>query len=362
MGAIYKRGKVFWLKYYRNGQPFRESAHTEKESEAKRLLRLREGQVAEGRFPGLKVERIRFDELAEDYLTDYRVNAKKSLNRAERSVKQLKKHFGGIRVVDITTSRVTAHISSRQQEGAANATINRELAALKRLLSLGAKHTPPKVLNRPYIPLLKENNARTGFFERAEFLALRDALPHEIKAVATLAYFSGWRKQEILGLQWGQVDLINRTATLEVGTTKNGQGRILFLNNELHPLLVLQRQATPPGCPWVFHRDGERIKDFRGGWAKACGQAKLGERLFHDFRRTAIRNMVRAGIPERVAMEVSGHKTRSVFERYNIVNEADLRKAADRLFDYHQNAAGTISGTIDTTDTPTPSNPQQIIQ
>lgn len=340
MGMIYKRGQIYWIKYYRAGKPYRESIHSDKETDAKRLLKLREGQVAENRFPGLRMEKIRFDELIKDFLNDYRVNSKKSLRRAEQSAGHLKKCFGGMRAMDITTDRINAYILQRQEEGAENGTINRELAALKRTFSLASQMTPPKVTSIPYIPHLEENPARQGYFEHNEYLALRKALPPYLRPVITMAYCTGMRRQEALSLQWSQVDLMEGKITLKPQDTKNKESRVIFMEGELLEVIHFQRALRDskfPECPWVFfNEEGKRIGSFRKSWATACEATGLEGRLLHDFRRTAIRNMVRAGIPERVAMMISGHRTRSVFERYNIVNEEDLKKASRRVKEYHQ--------------------------
>ena len=136
------------------------------------------------------------------------------------------------------------------------------------------------------------------------------------------------------------------TVRLEAGETKNDAARNLVLNGELRALLKAQLSSRHLGCSYVFHNEGERIRDFRGAWESSCNAAKVQGKLFHDLRRTGVRNNVRAGIPERVAMMISGHKSRSVFERYNIVDPRDLEDAAAKQEAYLAGLADTNSSTI----------------
>jgi integrase len=344
MGHIYRRKGVLWIKYYRNGKPYYESSHSGKKAVATQLLKRREGEISKGELPGICFDRVRFDELAQDFLTDYRINKRKSLDKAERLVKHLAKAFGGMRATEITTAKVKNYIEDRMEEDLANASINRELAALKRMFHLGARCTPSKVGQVPFIPMLKESNVRKGFFEHVEYLTLKTSLPEELRPLIAFAYFSGWRKGEILGLTWDMVDLWNGIVRLNPGETKNDEARTLYLDEELMKEMHSLHTSRNLGCPYVFHRAGKPIRDFREAWDAACIKAGLWEmekdangnevkaptKLFHDFRRTAVRNMVRSGIPEGVAMKISGHKTRSVFDRYNIVSDNDLRLAAQK--------------------------------
>jgi integrase len=180
---------------------------------------------------------------------------------------------------------------------------------------------------------LPERNARQGFFEQEEFEAMVEHLPTYLKDFVRFAYLSGWRKGEISQLQWADVDRKAHVIRLRPDTSKTQEGRVLVLDEELWNLLE-RRWQEQASVPWVFHRKGAQIGDFKKAWRTACRKGGVPGKLFHDLRRTAVRNMVRAGVPERVAMAVSGHKTRSIFDRYNIVNEQDLREAMVRTRRY----------------------------
>ena len=205
--------------------------------------------------------------------------------------------------------------------------------------------------------MLKENNIRKGFFEHGEFLALRNALPDHMKSFATFGYRIGWQDTEITGLTWSDVDLKNGIVTLKVGETKNDDARTVYLDDELKLIFEKQweyRKSHKKLMPHVFLNKSctGPIVDFRKAWKEAYRKVGLGYGykvsleyvkkwqdklwsgpIFHNFRRTAIRNMVRSGIPERVAMMISGHKTRSVFDRYSIVSDSDLKLAAQKASD-----------------------------
>jgi integrase len=166
--------------------------------------------------------------------------------------------------VDITTNRVRAYAAMRQGEGAANASINRELAALKRMFSLAVQDG--RLGTMPFIPTLEEDNVRQGFVDHAAFEALRKNLPEYLKDPVTFLYLSGWRLGEMKALEWRDV---------------------LPLSGELLEIMERAHAKRRLDCPYVFHRDGEAIGDFRKAWSNACKASGLGRTLVHDLRRTS---------------------------------------------------------------------------
>jgi integrase len=298
---------------------------------------------------------VKYEELANDLLIDYKNNGRKSLQMVEFNLEHLSDYFAGRKAKHITADLIRRYIAWRKKQEThykrppANATINRELAALRRMFVLGKQ--AGKVSHIPFIQRLQEDNVRKGFFTHYEYLRLREMLPEYLRPVVAFAYYTGMRKGEILSLLWEQIDLYEGTVRLEVGTTKNKQARTVALPPDLIEELRHQRQLRDkyfPGCPYVFfnYSTGKKIKDFRSVWKTATKKAGLEGRLFHDFRRTGVRNLIRAGVPERVAMAISGHKTRTVFDRYNIVSEEDLQEASVKMQRYLRSEEGKIKDKV----------------
>lgn len=180
MGCVFTRGNIQWIKYYRNGQPLYESSHSTKREDAKHLLKVREGEIANGNVPAKLFEKVLLEEILDDLLVEYRVKKRKNLVNAERYVRRLKDFFPGWKANRIQTSDAQRYIEQRQKDGRADASINRDLAALKKAFSLALRQTPPRVQRMPYVPTLKEDNVRTGFLEREEYLKLKAALPFPV--------------------------------------------------------------------------------------------------------------------------------------------------------------------------------------
>jgi integrase len=338
MGQIRKRGGVYWIRYYNNGRRIEESARTSKHEEARDLLRLREGDISKGVPVTAASTKLTFDAAAADVVTDYTVNQKRSTPEVERRIKlHLAPFFKGRRLASITSTDLRKFTAARLEAKASHAEINRELAIVRRAFRLAA--ADDKYHGRiPKFPMLQERNTRQGFFDDVTVAAVLDHLPESVQPVVRFAYITGWRVQsEILPLEWRHVDMKAEEIRLEPGTTKNQAGRVFPFTDALRALLQAQLteqealKAKGVICRSVFHRNGRPIKGFRASWASACTAAGYPGRIPHDLRRSAVRNMERAGLSRSVAMQLTGHKTEAVYRRYAITSEADLREGVDRL-------------------------------
>jgi integrase len=244
--------------------------------------------------------------------------------------------FGARMAGNLTKECVDAYIERRVAQSARNATINRVTGILARAYRL-SKRQPPEIQH------LTENNARKGFFERAEFEVVARNLPPDLSDFCRFGYLTGWRKSEISSLRWADLEG-DTTIHLRPENSKNREGRSIPIAGELVALLERRRKARVIGdrlSEWVFHRDGRRILEFRKSWAAACKRAGCSK-LFHDLRRSAVRDMIRSGVPQSVAMDISGHKTVSMFKRYNITDQRDKAAAFERLGEYHESAAKKV--------------------
>ncbi len=331
---------MLWLKYRdARGVLRQQSSGTSDVAEARRQLKRLEGDAVAGKVTASRADKVTISDLANDLRAEYAANVRRSAKRLEGSLGHVLDALGHHRAIQLTTAEVTAY-TLRQQAGAANATVNRELAALKRMFTLALKGE--KISRRPYIEMLKENNVRTGFFEIEAYQAVRRHLPDDLRAVVDFAYITGWRmKSEILPLEWRQVDFEAGTVRLEVGTTKSGEGRTFYLTPELRACLEGQWGRRAIGVPYVFHRAGQPIKNLRRAWKSACRAAGVPGAIPHDFRRTAVRNLERAGVLRSTAMAMVGHKTEAIYRRYDIVDAGMLREGAAKLAALH---AGQGSG------------------
>lgn len=307
------------------------------EAEAQRFLKQRLKQIHGGTFVGPREERVTVTELLDDLVVHLQTRGKKAVGSLVSHLKPVREFFALDRAVNVTTTGVERYQRTRLDAGKARATVNRETGALKQAFNLAVKRTPPRLTRVPHIPMLTEDNARQGFFEPDEFERVAAGLPAHIADVARFAYLSGWRRGEILPLRWESVDRQAREVRLR--TSKSGKPRTLPLAGDLCELVERRWQAreytTSQGMTalseFVFHAgNGRAIVDFKRSWATACAEAGAPAKLFHDLRRTAVRDMIRAGVPQSVAMRISGHRTAAIFLRYDITSEDDKIAALER--------------------------------
>ena len=345
-----KTAAVWWIEFWRDGRQHRESSKSRNVSEARKLLKQRFGEIANGSFVARDAEHTTFEDLRRLIRDDYEKNGR-DVKHLDTVLNRLRETFADLRAADITTDKISAYQAAQKRAGYANATINREMAALKRGFRLA--HRAGRVATIPYIDMLNEDNARKGFFERHQLETLLTYLPEYLAPVFRVAYVTGWRvKSELLTRQWRHVDFDGGWLRIEPGEDKNRSGRMFPFTTELREVLEKQQTLVEAlerrrgrRVPWIFPApDGVAIKPYNQEWRAAWKASKLVQ-IPHDFRRTAVRNLERAGVPRSAAMAMVGHRTESMYRRYAIVEEGMLQEAAEKLsvFQLRQDATLKVS-------------------
>lgn len=350
----YKNGKLLatWWCAYKvpgNPKPVRESTRTADETAAKRFLEGRIRETGMCRVVGPMAERTKWADLERLIRDDYRLKGRRSARDLENSLRHLRAVFEHYKAPQITSLAIAHYAADRLGAGAAPGSVNRELAALKRTLRLALKHGAVGTV--PYIEMLPENNARQAVFTYAEFAALRDAMPAEAhRDFLAALYHTGVRRTQMALLEWR--DIFAEHALMRGETTKNGEAHKLPLRGEFGAVIARARERRRLDCRFVFHCDGQPLvygegslhPNFRQAWEAALKAAGLEGRWLHDLRRSAATNLARAGVPEQVAMRITGHKSMGMYRRYNIVDEDSVAAALERQEQYVGELAAKISG------------------
>jgi integrase len=264
---------------------------------------------------------------------EYEVQGRASARTAKWHIAPVLKRFGDLDVEALTPAMVEGYKLARLRENAARGTINNELALLRRAFNLAIEQG--LIESRPRIRTLRNDSVRTGFLEPTQFqklVAALEVLDRDVADLVTFLYGLGWRRSEAAGLRWSECDPVRGMIQLPANRVKNRTPRTVRLGEELRELL--QRRFAERKGDFVFHRDGKRISDFRYIWRRAAagiGQPKL---LAHDMRRAFARNALAAGLDQRLIMEIAGWKTRSIFDRYRIVDEAEMSRGLDAVSEY----------------------------
>ncbi len=328
----------WYIEFVAGNRTIREATEFTNRTDAAEFLKKRMSDALGGKI--VLSRKVEFDDLRDLIITDYTNNGRKSLGDLKTTrLPRLDAVFEGTKAIDITTTSVERYKTLRLKEKAAPATVNRELASLKRMFRLAIRQGI--VATMPYIAMLAEHNVRKGFFELDQFQAILKNLPAEFQPLFELAYITGWRiRSELLTRQWRHVDFSGKGwLRIDAGEAKDATaGREFQFTTWMRDALERQRKfiskvekRTGAVIPWVFCRpDGVRIHTFCEPWGKACKATGI-DRIPHDFRRTAVRNLERAGVPRTTAMAMIGHKTESIYRRYSIVDQAMLEMGTSKL-------------------------------
>jgi integrase len=325
-------GRAWWIEYYDHDKRLRRERIGPNKAAAEQRYREVMSARTEGRYIKKSPDaRTLFKDLAAWYLDLPEVKVKRSYDRDQLTMNKLIPFFGDRLLKDITPAQVEAYRQKRLSEPSgrtpttltAPATVNREIACFKTIFSKAMKNGKAERNPAQGIKLLKEHNERDRVLSHEEYTRLLAHCSTHLRPIVKVAYHTGMRQGEILNLTWDQVDLKERFIRLRPEDTKTNEGRLVPLN---HGLVEMFR-AMPRGLPGVpvFTYQGKSVEAVRRSFATACKKAGIEDFTFHDLRHTAINNWRLQGHDYFRIMAASGHKTMSVFKRYNTVSKDELQ-------------------------------------
>lgn len=289
--------------------------------------------------------RATVNDLFDLVVEDYERRRLKSLQSLKSRLKHLRPALGEWAAHIVTETEIENYEEFRDHQGAELATANRELEVLRRAYSLAVRKRVLRPFEVPFISLRTEDNTRIGFLEPEDYPRLRDAFDDDaIRLMFVIGYHTGWRAGRIITVQWPQVDLQNRFIYPPAHQTQNKWVGAAPIYSDMERILreaQLIHERDWPSCSWVHHRAGRRVVDYRDGWGRAVKLAGLEGLKFHDLCRSAVRNMLDAGMDESKVMRIVGHKTRAMIDRYRIVSVKDVAQAGDRIGRYLEERAST---------------------
>jgi integrase len=245
-------------------------------------------------------------------------------------VKALREAWGSVKASELTVAMVDEVRAKWLKGGLSESTTDHFLQALRAAYRIAMKQE--RISRRPIFDLINPNNRREGFVDEDTFWKIHAGLPQLHGDVSLFAYRSAWRRDEVESLTWEQVD--SKACEARLWDSKNGDARVLPLEAELWDVIgrraVARRYETKAGpalSVYVFHEKGQPLGDWRKRWGRACREAGAPDLLFHDLRRSAVKNMVDAGIPQVTVMAISGHRSDAIFRRYAIRTTKETRRA-----------------------------------
>ncbi len=361
-GSLYQQpGSSNWaIQYFIHGKRQRESTGTDNKMKARKMLQDRLNAIASGNFLGAAIDRITVGDIVHTFLSSPKKQERRSLEDDQRRWDlHLKPAFEHVRASRLTTVEVNAYIEQRKKEPMvlavrasggteyktkprvsqkfpSNGTINRELSLLRAAYRYALdKCNPPMVARVPKFEMLPESKPRSGFLSDERYADLAQACTDEglwLRGALEMWWSYGWRSREPLDmLLVEQCDFESRQIRIEPGVTKKGEGRVVPMTDKIFELLSALCKGKRRKDQVFTHADGSPVSNFRRTWEKVCDEADCVGLLVHDLRRSGVRNLRRLGVDEGTIMKIAGMKTRSIFDRYNIVDETDLNDAVRKL-------------------------------